>query len=79
MWQLLNACTSLRTQRNVDTNLYIMFYIDMIRLPILNERQFFDSPMVVGDVPSMPPIALASRELSRRGTFKVSLLRKAAL
>lgn len=28
---------------------------------------------------SMPPIALASRELSRRGTFKVSLLRKAAL
>lgn len=51
----------------------------MIRLPILNERQFFDSPMVVGDVPSMPPIALASRELSRRGTFKVSLLRKAAL
>lgn len=56
-----------------------MFYIDMIRLPILNERQFFDSPTVVGDVPSMPPIALASRELSRRGTFKVSLLRKAAL
>ena len=51
----------------------------MIRLPILNERQFFDSPMVVGAVPSMLPIALASRELSRRGTFKVSLLRKAAL